>query len=61
MWVTGVQTCALPIFGTEELSTEIVRSLATSIGLVLAVPLTTAIAALTVGGAVRERPGRRRA
>lgn len=31
---------------------EIVRSLVSSIGLVLAVPLTTAIAALTVPGAV---------
>jgi uncharacterized membrane protein len=58
------------LIGTEELSTEIVRSLATSIGLVLAVPLTTLIAALTVGAArpaarpgepSEPAPGRRRA
>lgn len=36
--------------GTEEIATEIVRSLTSSIGLVLAMPLTTAIAALTVPG-----------
>ena len=36
--------------GTEEIGTEIVRSLVSSIGLVLAMPLTTAIAALTVPG-----------
>ena len=40
----------LDLVGTEEIATEIVRSLASSIGLVLAVPLTTAIAALTVPG-----------
>jgi uncharacterized membrane protein len=38
------------LIGTEEISQEIVRSLVSSIGLVLAVPLTTAIAALTVPG-----------
>lgn len=38
------------LVGTEEIATEVVRSLAGSIGLVLAVPLTTAIAALTVAG-----------
>ncbi|RYJ05049.1 MAG: YibE/F family protein, partial [Actinomycetales bacterium] len=36
---------------TEDLTEEIVRTLASSIGLVLAVPLTTAIAALVVPGA----------
>jgi uncharacterized membrane protein len=36
------------LLGTEEIATEVVRSLVSSIGLVLAVPLTTAIAALTV-------------
>ena len=36
---------------TESLSEEIVRTLASAIGLVLAVPATTAIAALTVGAA----------
>lgn len=40
--------------GTEEIATEIVRSLTSSIGLVLAMPLTTVIAALTVPGPVRE-------
>ena len=40
----------LDLLGTEEISQEIVRSLVSSIGLVLAVPLTTAIAALTVPG-----------
>lgn len=42
----------LDLAGTDEISTEIVRSLTSSIGLVLAVPLTTAIAALTVPGPV---------
>lgn len=42
----------LDLLGTEEISQEIVRSLVSSIGLVLAVPLTTAIAALTVPGAL---------
>ena len=41
--------------GTEEIGTEIVRSLTSSIGLVLAMPLTTAIAALTVPGAIRQQ------
>lgn len=36
---------------TESLSEEIVRTLASAIGLMLAVPATTAIAVLTVGGA----------
>lgn len=34
---------------TEEIATEVITTLATAIGLVLAVPVTTAIAALTVG------------
>jgi uncharacterized membrane protein len=38
----------LDLLGTEEIAAEIVRTLATSIGLVLAVPITTAIATLTV-------------
>jgi uncharacterized membrane protein len=41
----------LDLIQTESLSEEIVRTLASAIGLVLAVPVTTAIAALTVGGA----------
>jgi len=39
----------LDLIGTEEIAEEVVRSLASSIGLVLAVPLTTLIAALTAG------------
>lgn len=42
-----------PLFdlvGTEQIAEEIVRSLVSAIGLVLAVPLTTAIATLTVPG-----------
>ena len=41
------------LLATEEIGQEVVRSLATSIGLVLAVPVTTAIAAATVPGARR--------
>jgi uncharacterized membrane protein len=40
---------------TEDISTEVITTLATAIGLVLAVPITTGIAALTVGS---SRPGR---
>ncbi|WP_051551580.1 YibE/F family protein [Nocardioides sp. URHA0020] len=39
------------LLATEDITEEIVRTLASSIGLVLAVPLTTAIAALVVPGA----------
>jgi uncharacterized membrane protein len=39
---------------TEDLSTEVITTLATAIGLVLSVPITTAIAALTVGPARQE-------
>jgi len=46
----------LDLLQTESLSEEIVRTLASAIGLVLAVPVTTAIAALTVGAA-DVRPG----
>jgi uncharacterized membrane protein len=42
----------LDLAGTDEIATEVVRSLTSSIGLVLAVPLTTVIAALTVPGPV---------
>jgi uncharacterized membrane protein len=41
------------LVGTEDISTEIVRVLASAIGLVLTVPVTTAIAALTVQGPQR--------
>lgn len=37
------------LLATEEISTEVITTLATAIGLVLAVPVTTGIAALTVG------------
>ena len=43
------------LIGTEDISTEIVRVLASAIGLVLTVPVTTAIAALTVEGPTRGR------
>ena len=36
---------------TEEIATEVITTLATAIGLVLSVPITTAIAAMTVGPA----------
>lgn len=48
-----LQLYALPtgvLLSTEEMAQEAVRTLVTSLGLVLAVPLTTAIAALTVPG-----------
>lgn len=48
-----LQLYGLPVgdlLTTEELTEEIVRTLASSIGLVLAVPLTTGIAALVVPG-----------
>ncbi len=41
----------LDMLQTESLSEEIVRTLASAVGLVLAVPVTTAIAVLTVGAA----------
>ncbi|MEP9384354.1 YibE/F family protein [Nocardioides sp. KR10-350] len=40
----------LDLLGTEQIAEEVVRSLVSGIGLVLAVPLTTAVAALTVPG-----------
>jgi uncharacterized membrane protein len=47
----------LDLVGTEEIATEVIRSLTSSIGLVLAVPLTTLIAVITVPGAARGTPG----
>ncbi|MEX0427827.1 YibE/F family protein [Nocardioides sp. DS6] len=38
------------LLGTEQIAEEVVRSLVSAIGLVLAVPLTTVVAALTVPG-----------
>ncbi|HEX2892940.1 MAG TPA: YibE/F family protein [Marmoricola sp.] len=49
----------LDLLSTEAIAEEIVRTLASGIGLVLAVPATTAIAVLTVAGPRRE--GARRA
>ena len=47
----------LDLMGTEEIATEVIRSLTSSIGLVLAVPLTTLIAVITVPSATRGSPG----
>jgi uncharacterized membrane protein len=40
----------LNLLGTEDIASEVVRTLCSAIGLVLAVPLTTAIAVATVSG-----------
>ncbi|CUR53995.1 YibE/F family protein [metagenome] len=50
----------LDLLGTEDIAIEVVRTLTTSVGLVLAVPVTTAIAALTVAGPGSELPRRRK-
>jgi uncharacterized membrane protein len=50
------------VWNNEEIATEIVRTLAGSIGIVAAVPLTTMVATLLAGtttAGARERPGRR--
>lgn len=47
----------LDLLSTEAIAEEIVRTLASGIGLVLAVPVTTAIAALTVTGPVSRDEG----
>jgi uncharacterized membrane protein len=52
-----IQLYGLPLtelLATEEIGTEVVRTLASAIALVLAVPVTTAIAALTVPAAKAE-------
>jgi uncharacterized membrane protein len=41
----------LSVLSTEEIAVEVMRTLSSGIGLVLAVPITTAIAAMTVRGA----------
>jgi uncharacterized membrane protein len=46
----------LELLQTESLAEEIVRTLASAVGLVLAVPATTAIAALTVSGPQSPHP-----
>ncbi len=50
----------LDLLGTEDIAIEVVRTLTTSVGLVLAVPVTTAIAALTVAGPGVDAPRRRK-
>ena len=55
-----IQLYGLPLtdlLATEEIGQEVVRTLASAIALVLAVPVTTAIAALTVPGARRAATG----
>jgi uncharacterized membrane protein len=47
----------LDLLSSESIAEEVVRTLASGIGLVLAVPITTAVAALTVVGP-RQDPGR---
>src|SRR5690606_15971401 len=49
LYFTNRDTLAL--FGVEMFAGEVVRTLASAIGLVLSVPITTGIAALTVGPA----------
>ena len=52
-----LQLYGLPLvdlLATEEIAQEVVRTLATSIGLVLAVPVTTAIAVATVPAPVAD-------
>ncbi|HHU38867.1 MAG TPA: YibE/F family protein [Propionibacterium sp.] len=46
------------LLSTEPFAEEIVRTLGSGIGLVLSVPLTTGVAALTVGGAVAATASR---
>jgi uncharacterized membrane protein len=53
-----LQLYGLPVaelLTTEEITEEIIRTLASSIGLVLAVPLTTAVATLVIPGASSRR------
>ncbi len=55
-----IQLYGLPLtelLATEEIGQEVVRTLASAIALVLAVPVTTGIAALTVPGARRVETG----
>lgn len=54
-----LQLYALPLsdlLATEEITQEVVRTLASSIALVLAVPVTTLIASVTVPGARVPQP-----
>ncbi|HJQ06159.1 MAG TPA: YibE/F family protein [Nocardioides sp.] len=57
-----LQVYGLPmgqLLSTEQLAEEVVRTLASAIGLVLAVPVTTALAALLASPGVRPPAGRR--
>jgi len=45
------------LLSTEQFSEEIIRTLGSGIGLVLSVPLTTGVAALTVAGAAAAGGG----
>jgi uncharacterized membrane protein len=47
----------LDLLGTEDIADEVVRTLCSAVGLVLAVPVTTAIAALFVSGPVTSPRG----
>lgn len=47
----------LDLLSTEQLAEEVVRTLVTSIGLVLAVPVTTGLAALIAAPRDRDEPG----
>lgn len=47
----------LDLLSTEQLAEEVVRTLVTSIGLVLAVPVTTGLAALIAAPQGRDQPG----
>lgn len=49
------------LLSTEQFSEEIIRTLGSGIGLVLSVPLTTGVAALTVAGTASARTAPRRA
>ena len=46
----------IDVLSDEAIAEEVARTLASAIGLVLAVPATTAIAAATVAPAVRDEP-----
>jgi uncharacterized membrane protein len=46
----------LDLLGTEDIATEAVRTLCSALGLVLAVPITTGIAAATVSGPSQSPP-----
>jgi uncharacterized membrane protein len=55
MLLSLYQRPLLDLISDEAIAEEIVRTLASALGLVLAVPVTTAIAVATVGGAMARR------